>query len=419
MSAHEALVIRADRAFTAGPEETVDDAGVVVAAGRIAAVAPFARVRVPGGARVIELGDRTLLPGLIDAHAHVCGRRTYGSWEELQTPRELLALRAAEDCAKLLRAGFTTVRDCGGTIPFALQPAIEEGAVPGPRLVAAGPMISQTGGHADEHSLDWHAARQLPDGLIVDGPDECRQAVRRAVRAGASFIKICTTGGIGSERDEPDDEHFTRAEIEAIVDEAHRLRRRVASHAQGKGGILNAVRAGVDCIEHAYWLDEECVDEMERRGTHLVPTLYLVEVFERALSDPTGMPSWRLRKQPPAIGAMKAAFALARESRLTIAAGPDSFGPPGRAHGDNADEAITMASHGMPAAAALRAATIGGATVLGSEGEIGSLEAGKRADVIAVAGDPTSDIRALRRVELVMRAGALHSVPGDGEPARP
>jgi imidazolonepropionase-like amidohydrolase len=404
------LVLRADRAFTAGDAGMLDDAGVVVRAGRIAAVAPFRQLDVPAGAAVWELGDRTLLPGLVDAHAHVSGERRE---DAVPPPRELRALRAAEDCERLVAAGFTTVRDCGGTMPLHLRVAIREGSIVGPRFVAAGPFICQTGSHFDHHSLPLETVRAMDEVILADGADQCRQAVRRAVRAGADFIKICTTGGIGSERDDPQDAHFTDAELAAIVDEAHRLRRRVASHAQGRAGILTAVRAGVDSIEHGYWLDEECLAEMKRRGTHLVPTFALVEQFRRSLARPETLSPWRREKQPAAMAAMERAFALWHDAPLVVGAGPDSLGTPGRAHGDNADEAITMVAHGMAPERALRAATIGGATVCGLEAEIGSLVAGKRADVIAVDGDPVADVAALRSVALVVQDGIVRRAPAD------
>jgi imidazolonepropionase-like amidohydrolase len=213
------------------------------------------------------------------------------------------AVRAAQDREALLAAGFTTVRDCGSAIALNLRDLVVEGTIPGPRIYAAGPVICQTGGHADAHHLPLDLARAQPDSLIADGPWACRQAVREAVRAGADFIKICTTGGVSSERDHPNDAHFTAEEIAAIVDEAYRLGRRVASHAQGKAGVLTAVLAGVDSIEHGYYLDDECVAEMAARGTFYVPTFDL-RAFQRTVDGGHGLPEWRLRKQRDAIAAM-------------------------------------------------------------------------------------------------------------------
>jgi imidazolonepropionase-like amidohydrolase len=385
--------------------EPLRDGVVLVEDGTITDIGPADRVSVPNDAVRIELGERTLLPGMMDVHVHLSGSRSYN---EAATPQDLLVLRAAEDCCRLIDAGFTTVRDVGSMIALSLRRAIADGVITGPRIYAAGPIISQTGGHGDAHHLPLEEARRRRNAIIADGPDQCRQAVRQAVRAGADLIKICTTGGVGSMMDDPEDEHFTAEEIAAIVDEAHRARRRVASHAQGKAGILAAVRGGVDSIEHGYYLDEECAAEMRERGTHFVPTLALVEVYKRAVANPHDMPPWRLRKQQAAIPAIEREFPLACRSGLTVATGSDYSGSPLRRHGDNADEPITMVQHGLAPLEAIRAATIQSARIIGVENSVGSLEPGKQADLIALDGDPLTDINALRRVAFVMQAGRVH-----------
>jgi imidazolonepropionase-like amidohydrolase len=402
------FALRAARLIDAVSPEPIADGVVCVAQGVITAAGPAGQVRIPPDAERIDLGDRTLLPGLMDVHVHLSGSRSYN---ETATPQDLLTLRAAADCRKLLDIGVTTVRDVGSVIALSLRRAITDGEIAGPHIYAAGPIISQTGGHADVHYLPIEEARQRRGAILADSPAACRQAVRLAVRAGADLIKICTTGGVGSMNDHPEDEHFTMEEIAAIVDEAHRARRRVASHAQGKAGILNAVRAGVDSIEHGYYLDEECAAEMEKRGTYFVPTLALLDVYKQAVERPHDMPPWRLRKQQEAIPAIEKAFAVARGSSLTIATGSDYSGAPLRAHGDNTDEPISMARYGMPAMRAIQAATIGSARVIGIERATGSLEPGKWADVIAVDGDPLENIEALRAVAFVMKDGRIHRRP--------
>jgi imidazolonepropionase-like amidohydrolase len=407
------IAIRADRLVDVVNRDVIEDGIVVVAGETIESVGPAAGATLAPDTVLYELGDRTVLPGLLDVHLHLIGSRTYSAGENHVVPRDVLLLRAAEDCGRLLDAGFTTVRDAGGVFALHLKRAIDEGTVAGPRIRAAGPVICQTGGHADAHYRPLDEVRQSENTIIADGVVECRQAVRRAIRAGADLIKICTTGGIGSEKDHPEDEHFTDEEIATLVDEAHRAGRRVAAHAQGAKGVLNAVRGGVDSIEHGYFLDEECAAAMLERGTYFVPTFTLVEFFQKTLANPAGLPEWRLRKQGAAIDAMKRSFALASDVGLPMGAGTDYVGVPLRAHGDNADEPITMARYGLDPLEAIAVATIGGARTMGLEGLVGSLDVGKAADVIAVDGDPTSDIEALRQVSFVMKAGTIHSGPSD------
>ncbi|TDD86093.1 metal-dependent hydrolase family protein [Actinomadura rubrisoli] len=356
------------------------------------------------GDLVVDLGDRTLLPGFFDVHLHLTGVRAHA--EEIRAPEtDILAVRAARDCETLLAAGFTTVRDCGGVTALHLRTLIAEGTIRGPRIFAAGPVLCQTGGHADQHHLPPAEARRSRESLIVDGPWACRAAVREAVRMGADFIKICTTGGVSSERDHPKDAHYTAEEVEAIVDEAHRLGRKVASHAQGRNGVLTAVRAGVDSIEHGYFLDEECVTEMATRGTVYVPTFDLKTFFERTVTTDHGLPEWRVIKQREAMTAMRESLLLAHRTGIQIATGSDYYGVPLRAHGNNADEPIAMVRDGLPPIEALRALTVNSARLLDLDDLTGTIAAGKWADLVAVDGDPLTDIEALRRVAFVMQAG--------------
>jgi imidazolonepropionase-like amidohydrolase len=400
-------VVRADRLLDVATGQVLLDQGVAFNGRLITAIGPDLQ-----GDHVIELGNRTLLPGFFDLHLHLTGLREYS--EERNLPaRDVLAIRGAQDCERLLSAGFTTVRDCGSTLALSLRNLVADGTIVGPRIYAAGPVICQTGGHADAHHLPLDQARRDPESVIADGPWSCRAAVREAVRAGADHIKICTTGGIGSERDHPNDAHFTQEEIEAIVDEAHRLGRKVASHAQGTVGVLAAVRAGVDTIEHGYYLDEVCVKEMAARGTVYVPTFDLKTFFERTSKDSHGLPEWRLKKQREAMKAMSASLHLARDAGILIATGSDYYGPPLRAHGDNADEPIAMVADGVPAIEAIQSLTVNSSRALDLEDLTGTLAAGKWADIVAVDGNPLEDISALRRVVLVVKEGRVHRVPAD------
>jgi imidazolonepropionase-like amidohydrolase len=384
--------------------DPIRDGVVVVEGDRITEVGPRKRVSFPSGASRIELGARTLMPGMIDAHTHITGTRSYSASEALTTPHDLQVLRAAEDCFKLLRAGFTTVRDCGSEIALSLKRGINADVIPGPRIYAAGRPLSQTAGHGDIHYIPREEVIKR-GALLCDGPEDCRRAAREALRDGSDLIKVSTTGGVGSEKDNPWEPQFTVDEIKAITYEAHNVGKLVASHAQGAQGVKNAIVSGVDTIEHGFFLDDECVDLMLEHGTYYVPTFALVEVYKKALENPYDMPEYRLRKQRMCIEAMPKSLMKAYEAGVKIATGPDYFGAPLRAHGDNADELIALVKYGMKTKDVIVAATKNGAECIGIEGELGTLEEGKLADIIALDGNPLEDIEAVKRVSYVMKAG--------------
>ena len=401
----EVIALKASRLIDGTGRPPLLDAVVVVEGDRIKSVGTGSEVSVPSGAKVIDLGHRCILPGLIDAHAHITGSRGYGVGDYIVTPHDLRVLRAVEDCHKLLRAGIMTVRCCGSTISLSLKRAINQGLIPGPRIYAAGRTISQTGGHGDAHYIPREEAIKRGE-LLADGPDDCRRAAREALRDGADFIKIHTTGGVGSEKDHPWHAQFTIEEIRAITEEAHRVGKRVATHAQGAEGVKNAIKGGVDSVEHGYFLDEEAVELMLKNGTFFVPTFALVEVYKKSMETPYDMPPWRLRKQKMCIEAMPKSLMMAYRAGVKIATGPDYFGAPLREHGDNADEPIAMVKYGMEPMDALVAATKMGAECIGIEEQVGTLAEGKLADVIAVDGDPLEDMTALKRVSYVMKEGS-------------
>jgi len=390
--------------------DPIRDAVVIVEGDKIIEVGPRDGVQIPSGACRIELGARTLMPGMVDAHLHIIGSRSYSAAEMLTTPHDLLVLLAAEDCFKLLKAGFTMVRDCGSSIALSLKRAVDTGIIPGPRIYAAGRPLSQTAGHGDIHYLPRDEV--LRQGILLcDGPDNCRRATRETLRDGADLIKISTTGGVGSEKDNPWEPQFTVEEIEAITYEAHNVGKRVASHAQGAQGVKNAIIGGVDSIEHGFFLDDECVELMLEHGTYYVPTFALVEVYKRSHESPYDMPPWRLRKQQMCIEAMPESLMKAYKAGVKIATGPDYFGAPLRAHGDNADELIAMVKYGMRPMDVIVAATRNGAECIGIEDKVGTLTPGKIADIIALDGNPLEDIKAVKRVAYVMRKGStfLHT----------
>lgn len=406
MARQDRYILLPDRLFD-GRGSFLDKPAVVVEGRYVADVTTRGSVDVDERARVVELRGVTLLPGLIDAHVHFTGLRTYNPAEAVVVPQDLRVLRAAQDAQRAVLSGFTTLRDCGGTIALSLRRAVAEGTVPGPRIVASGRPICQTGGHCDVHYLPLEEVVKRGSALLCDSPWECRKAARVALRDGADFIKVMTSGGVGSEKDDPRQPQMSVEEVKAVVEEARRVGKRVASHAQGAEGVKIAVLGGVNSIEHGYFLDEESIELMKERGVYYVPTLCLVEVYKKTLENPPpGIPEWRLRKQEECVDHMPQSFRAAYRAGVKIATGTDYYGPPLRAFGDHADEPISMVRYGMSPVDALVAATKNAAECLGLN-DVGVVEKGRVADLVGVIGDPEVDIEALRRVAFVMKEGSI------------
>jgi imidazolonepropionase-like amidohydrolase len=401
------VVLRAARMFDARTGDVKSPGLVVVQGDRI--VGSGAAAKVPSGARVVDLGDATLLPGLIDAHTHVTFEMS-ADWKQdeldaLKKPLPEQAIRATVHARRTLDAGFTTIRDLGSEslLDVGLRNAIRSGDVPGPRILASVNAIGATGGHCDLTGYRPGAlAKEAGDG-VADGPDAIRAMVRRQVKLGADVVKVCASGGVLSEGDAVDTPQLTQAELDAAVDEAHALRKRIAAHAHGATAAKRAVRAGIDSIEHGSFLDEEALDLMMEKGVALVPTLMTSETDEKLES--LGAPASVVEKAKAARTAMFATFRRAVEKGVVIAFGTDSAVTP---HGQNAREFRHMVENGMRPADALRAATWVNAILLGQADRIGALEAGRLADVVAVPGDPTKDIRVTEKVFFVMKGGAVH-----------
>ncbi|MGB9778272.1 MAG: amidohydrolase family protein [Candidatus Bathyarchaeales archaeon] len=406
----ETICIKAKLLIDGTGKAPINNPIIVVKGDKISEVGKEGEIGIVEDAKIVDLGDLTLLPGLTDAHVHLMGDRSYSPAEDIIVPHDLKVIRAVEDCQKLIKAGFTMVRDVGSSIALSLKRAINEGTIIGPRIFAAGRTISQTGGHSDLHYLPREEVIKMGV-LLADGPDDCRRAAREALRDGADLIKIMSTGGVGSEKDDPHHPQFTVEEVKAITEEAHRTGRKVASHAQGAEGVKIAIAGGVNSIEHGYFLDEEAVQMMLEHKVFFVPTLCLVEVYKKSLEKPLDMPPWRLRKQQECIDAMPKSFMMAYKAGVKIAAGTDFFGPPMRAHGDNAAEPITMVKYGMTPMDAIVAATKNAAECIGIEKSVGTVEKGKLADIIAVQGNPLTDIEVLKKVEFVMKEGVIYKKP--------
>ncbi|MGE5560351.1 MAG: amidohydrolase family protein [Chloroflexota bacterium] len=358
-----------------------------------AIVAPGA---TPAGEQVMSLAGCTVLPGLINAHVHLT---MDGSPNPTVTSRADgpfgAAYKAVAAAEKTLRAGVTTVRDMGasGFMDIALRKAVAAGTVRGPRMLVSGECICMTGGHG------WDG------GCEVDGPDEARRGARRQLKAGADVIKIMATGGVMTPGVEPGSPQLTEEEMRAAVEEAHKAGKRTATHAQGTTGIKNAIRAGLDSIEHGIFLDDEAIQMMLDRGVYLVPTLVAPYHIVRGGIE-AGIPAFAVEKSKRVIDSHVASFDKARRAGVKIAAGTDA-GTPLNAHGTLALEIELMVKAGMPVVDALHAATSVAAACLGLEDRIGTIEPGKYADLLAVKGDPLADPSALYNVAAVWQGGVL------------
>lgn len=366
-----------------------------------------------GDAPVIDLKDRTILPGLIDSHVHLSSDRAgqEGLLAELTESKQFHAYETLWNAQKTLLAGFTTVRnlgDEGGTL--ALRDAIARGWTSGPRIVDAGRSISTTSGHMDGRlglAEDLHSVIGTEN--LCDGVEECRKAVRTQIGRGADVIKIATTGGVNSRIGAGLGKQMFDDEAKAIVETAHLYGKKVAVHAHGADGIAVALRAGADSIEHGTLLDEESIALFKKTGAYYVPTLSTVNGYlERIAKDPNAYPPEVRAKIDWRISITGKALEKAVPAGVRVAFGTDAGVSK---HGRNADEFELMVKHGMTPMQAIAAATVNAADLLGLAKEVGSIESGKSADIIAVSGDPLADVKLLKSVNFVMRAGVVHKGP--------
>ena len=413
------VVIRAARLIDGTGAAPVRNGVVVVTDDRIVAVGGADAVRIPAGARTIDLGDATLLPGFIDAHTHIIGRvlgDPEGDDASVRDFPSFGAILGVPNARETLLAGFTAIRNlgAGNFDDLALRRAIAGGFIAGPRMQSSAHALGITGGHCDENGFQ----PGLRDGDvktgIADGPDQVRAAVRYQVKYGADVIKTCATGGVLSEGDAVGTTQYSFEELEAMVEEAHKLDgRKVAAHAHGAEGIRIATRAGVASIEHGSFLDEEGARMMAQRGTYLVPTLMAGEGVERAVKS-GALKGFRAEKALAAATAMRRAVRLAVASKVPIALGTDAGVI---AHGTNGHEFTLMVEWGgMTPMQAIVAGTMNGAKLLGWERNAGSLAPGKWADVVAVPGDPLANIRSMEKTVFVMKNGVVVKGP-DTKPA--
>src|SRR4051812_17395218 len=404
------VVLLAARVIDGTGAAPIANGVVVVTDDKIVAVGKQGSVTIPAGARTIDLGDATLMPGFIDAHTHIIGRELADPQSENAAVRDFDALGAiigVSNAQKTLMSGFTTIRNVGAPNfdDMSLRKAVGEGFVVGPRMQNAGHSIGITGGHCDENGYKPGLMDGGPREGIADGPDQVRAAVRYQAKYGADVIKTCATGGVLSEGDAVGVPQYTYEELKAMVDEATKLERKVAAHAHGAEGIKIAVRAGVASIEHGSFLDEEGAKLMVQHGTYLVPTLSAGEAVEKAIKA-GALKGLRAEKGLSAAAAMRNAIKIAVRNNVPIALGTDAGVG---AHGANAHEFTLMVEWGgMTPMQAIVAGTSNGAKLLGWDKRIGTLGTGKLADIVAVPGDPTKDIRVMEKVSFVMKNGYVY-----------
>jgi imidazolonepropionase-like amidohydrolase len=384
---------------------------VVIRNGKVEAIRDgFADAGGFPGAQIIDLRDKFVLPGLIDSHVHLDSDRAGqdGLIENLTNGPAYFAYEAAVNARKTLAAGFTTVRNLGNGdgVTLALRDAIAAGKVPGPRIIDAGNGISTTSGHGDSSlGLSPELAEHAHDENLCDGPESCRRAVRLQIRRGVDVIKIMTTGGVNSRIGAGVNRQMFDDEARALIEAAHLYGKKVAVHAHGAEGINIALRNGADSIEHGTLLDEEGIKLFLKTGAYYVPTLSTINGYlERIAKDPNAYPPEVRAKIDWRISITGQSLQKAFPRGVKIAFGTDAGVSK---HGRNADEFELLVKYGMPPSEAIKAATVNAADLLGLSSEVGSLEPGKRADLIAVSGDPLKDVTVLKKVEFVMKDGAV------------
>jgi imidazolonepropionase-like amidohydrolase len=402
------IVIHAGRLLADPGASPTAGASLRISDGKIAEVAS-GLVPPPDGARLIDLKDKFVLPGLIDCHVHLTGQLGPGHrlrFVEDSNPR--VGLDAAARARITLAAGFTTVRDLGASQPeviYALRAAVAEGVVPGPRILCVGAILTPTGGHGLDYGYRREVCACVQSGIgVCDGVDGCRRAVRAQVADGADAIKFTATGGVLSNIRAGVDQQFTDDEMKTIVETAHRLGRRASAHAHGLVGVNAALKAGVDSIEHGSFLDETSVELFLETGAFHVPTL-VAGVTVLGMAKTGGVLTPAQAEKAIVVGErIKQALSRSYKAGVPIAFGTDmGVGP----HGENAREFAIMAECGMTPADAIKAATLNAARLLDLASEVGALAPGYSADLIAVNGDPLTDVTELERVKFVMARGVV------------
>jgi imidazolonepropionase-like amidohydrolase len=402
-TAAQVVIIRASRLFDPTSGRMIDHPVVVISADKIQSLSED-KAAVSPTTRIIDLGNATILPGFIDVHTHLTMNVGGGGYEGLGVSIPRAALIGAKNARLTLLAGFTTVRNVGaeGYSDVALRDAIDAGDVLGPRMQVSGPPLGISGGHCDNSLLpsEFHHSAEG----VADGEQAVMHRVREVIKYGADVIKFCASGGVFSKGDNPLLEQYSPAEMNVLITEAHRLGRKVATHAHSSIAIKDAVRAGVDSIEHGIFIDEEGINLMKEHHTFLVPTSYPLFWFEQHESE-MHLPPWVIEKAAIIIPAAKKNVAQAFKAGVRVALGTDAGVYP---HGQNGGEFWSMVQLGLTPVQALQAGTVNAAELMGWSDRVGVIRPGMFADIVAVRGDPISDIHALEHVQFVMKGGVVY-----------
>jgi imidazolonepropionase-like amidohydrolase len=398
----DTVVVTADRMVDVIAGRVLDHPQITITDGRISAVASQ-RTPIASGTRHVDLPGMTLLPGLIDMHVHLTSDPKFSGYRRLEVTDNFWTVVGVANARRTLEAGFTTVRNVGSANydDVALKQAIERGYIPGPRIVPATYAIGATGGHCDDTEFPPSITREAP--AVANGPEAIRATVRKLRKYGAEVIKFCGTGGVLSKTDTVGAQQFDLGEMQALVNEAHMLGLRVAVHAHGTSGIKDAIRAGVDTVEHASLADDEAIALAKQHGTYFSMDIYNDD-YILAEGEKNGLFKESLEKERMIGRKQRETFRAAHEAGVKMIFGTDAGVYP---HGTNAKQFVTMVTWGMTPMQAIQAATVTAAEALGRPGDVGAIAVGRFGDLIAVSGDPLANVSVLQSVAVVIKGGEV------------